>query len=107
VSIESLLVSTVNVQAPTETRDAFGGYEESWANSIINMPCRIQPLSGSERFAMGKEGTDITHRLYCVPQTITESDRIVFGSRTFGVRAVRDTNELGRLMVVDCTEESS
>tara|TARA_Y100000310_G_scaffold333913_1_gene412475 strand:+ start:3183 stop:3506 length:324 start_codon:yes stop_codon:yes gene_type:complete len=107
VSIEALLVSTVDIQTPTATRDNSGGYEESWANSIVNMPCRIQPVGGNEAFSMGKEGAEISHRVYCVPANITESDRIIFGSRTFRIRAVRDTDELGRLMVIDCIEESS
>ncbi len=107
MSIESLLVSTVNVQTPTATRDSYGGYEESWGNAIVGLPCRINPVSGTEAFSMGKEGATITHKIYCVPRTITESDRIVFGTRTFDIIEVRDTDELGRLMVIGCTEESA
>ena len=107
MSIESLLVSRVNVQTPTESRTATGGYSESWSNAYVNMPCRINPVSGSEAFDMGKEGATISHEIYCIPAVITESDRIVFGSRTFRIVEVRDTDELGRLMVIGCTEESS
>jgi len=107
MSIEGLLVSRVTVQTPAESRTATGGYSETWGNAIINMPCRINPVSGSESFSMGKEGAIISHKLYCIPATITESDRVVFGSRTFRIVEVRDTDELGRLMVIGCTEEQS
>jgi len=107
MSIESLLVSAVNVQTPTATRDAYGGYTESWGNALVDMPCRINPVSGSESFSMGKEGATISHKIYCIPATITESDRIVFGTRTFEIVEVRDTDELGRLMVIGCSEESA
>jgi SPP1 family predicted phage head-tail adaptor len=109
MSVEDLLTDTVNVQTPTATRDNYGGYEESWANSIVSLPVRIQPLSGSERFAMGKTGANITHRMYCVPPptAIGEKDRLTFGSRTLKIVTVRDTDEQGRLLVIDCTEESN
>ena len=103
MSIESLCDKSVSVLRPTMITSDTGAYEETFA-VWKTIDARIQPLTAAELTKLGREATDIGIRLYCVPAGIQEPDRILYGSRTFEVIGVRDIDEQGRLMTVDCVE---
>ncbi len=103
MSIQSLADKSIIVRRATVGATDTGAYEETWAD-WKTVSARIQPLSAGELVKLGREATDIGIRLYCLPCGIQEPDRIVYGDRTFQVVGVRDIDEQGRLMTVDCVE---
>ncbi len=103
MSISSLCDKTVTVERSGLTVSATGAYEETFG-IWKTVKARIQPLKADEMVKLGRQATDIGIRIYCVPCGIQEPDRIVFGTRTFEVLGVRDIDEQGRLMTVDCVE---
>ena len=103
MSIESLADKSVEIHRATVTTTPSGAYEESF-EILETIQARIQPLSATEMVKLGREATDIGIRLYCLPTSIQEPDRIVYGSRIFRVIGVRNIDEQDRLMTVDCVE---
>ncbi len=103
MSLDTLCDKTVTVERPTTNVTDTGAYEETFG-IWKTVKARIQPLSAVELVKLGRQATDVGIRLYCVPCGIQEPDRIVFGTRTFEVLGVRDIDEQGRLMTVDCVE---
>ena len=57
------------------------------------VPCRIRPLSGGERFAGGKETVIATHRVYCPVTDITEADRISIDGVEYKISLVNRPSE--------------
>ena len=105
MSIGSLCVSTVSVERVTRTDDGKGGWTESWSATAPALPCRIQPLSAAEIARYATVQVEVTHRVYFegAPDVIPP-DRLIYGTRTFEVKGVRNIDELGRLTTVDCKE---
>lgn len=103
MSLDSLCDKTITVERSSLDVSASGAYEETFA-IWKTVKARIQPLRADEMVKLGRQATDIGIRLYCVPCGIQEPDRIVYDGRTFEVLGVRDIDEQGRLMTVDCVE---
>ncbi len=103
MSLDSLCDKTISVLRPAVLVSDSGAYEETYG-IWKTVKARIQPLTATELEKLGREATDIGIRFYCVPCGIEEPDRIGYGSRTFEVLGVRDIDEQGRLMTVDCVE---
>ncbi len=103
MSIDSLCDKTISVLRPAVLVSDTGAYDEAYT-VWKTVKARIQPLTAGELDKLGREATDVGIRLYCVPCGIQEPDRIGYGGRTFEVLGVRDIDEQGRLMTVDCVE---
>ena len=87
--------STAHLQRMTMTSDGAGGRAEAWTTIYSNMPCRIQPMGGSERSIYRTEGVEATDKIFVQPDyTFTEKDRIYFGTRIFELLLVRNIDEM-------------
>ena len=64
-----------------------------------NVPCRIRPLSGGERFAGGKETVIATHRVYCPVTYVTEADRLLIGGVEYKISLVNRPSESDHLEI--------
>ncbi len=103
MSIDSLADKTVTIQRVSMAVSAAGAYEETFTD-LLTWKVRIQPLTANELVKLGREATDIGIKLYGVPADVQEPDRVTYGSKTYRVIGVRDIDEQGRLMTVDCVE---
>jgi predicted nucleotidyltransferase len=100
MSIASMLNSAVTVARVTKTPDDFGSWTESEDDLIVDLPFRLQALSGSERQLYGKLQVEANYKGFCLPQTeeIREADVIYYGTRKFDVLFVDDWNLEGRYL---------
>lgn len=53
----------VNIQQPTETRDAYGELQSSWASLDTNVPCEIRGLRTREFIEAAGTESDVTHEI--------------------------------------------
>lgn len=74
--------------------------------SLANVACRLQPYSGRELFTAGKTTVFASHRLFMSvpPVTITEKDRVKFGTREFGIELIKNWDEANRFYRLDLLE---
>jgi SPP1 family predicted phage head-tail adaptor len=96
----------VAVQKYTKTRDAEGGFIQTWATEN-QVWAKINPLSASERLDTEQVSSVLSHRIsmrYYSPG-ITAKDRITWNSRTFYITSVVNPGERGCDTVLDCREE--
>jgi head-tail adaptor len=100
MSIASMLNITVTVKRIVKTADTYGSWTESEDDLIIDMPFRLQALSGSERQLYGKLQVEANCKGFCLPQTeeIKEADIIYYGDRRFDVLFVDDWNLAGKYL---------
>ena len=108
MSIRGMLRSTATIQRATTAATTFSSAgAKTWADLYASIDCDLQPVSAHELAALGREQAYRTHKMYCVPadvSAVTAGDKVVFGTREFEIVGVRDTDSVGRLMVLDLYE---
>lgn len=129
MAIRDLLNDSADVLRRTPVADQIGGNDYTEEVLIRGLRCRIRPLTGYERQAMGTTAETTTHRMYCVPpnmvaerraddvapypgidgpheelRDIRPRDVIIRGSRRFQIVNVRDWNEQSHHWVFDLVE---
>lgn len=94
----------VSLQKPTRTTDTGGGQAISWSTTA-QIYVDIKPISGNESFTQGqlKEllRTEITTRYRA---DLNTSYRILFGTRTFNIKNVKNVDERNKFYVLTCEE---
>tara|TARA_R100000773_G_C4221020_1_gene119849 strand:+ start:1661 stop:1987 length:327 start_codon:yes stop_codon:yes gene_type:complete len=94
----------VTLQSPTVTRDAGGGLTESYT-TLATLFADIRPVSGSEKYRQGKLQESVTHEIIVRYRSdIATNYRIVYESRNFNIRNIRNIDERDRFLKLICTE---
>ncbi len=100
MSYESLLISTCTIQRYTEgARDSYGKPALTWADYLVDEPCRLVPGIGKGTLLAGKETgqsgffvnanvVEAGYTLFLRDVDITEQDRVVLDGITYEVRIV-------------------
>lgn len=100
------LKQRVVVEAPTVARNAQGGFSETWATAEQRY-AKIEPLTGREFFEAQRVDSDVTHMITMRYYSgLTTSHRITYGSRTFYIESVLNTDERDWKTVCMCTEST-
>jgi len=94
MSFDSLLNKTCTLQTNTPAQDSSGQWIASWANTLTDLACRIDPIGG------GKVGTPTeiyeaaTHTLFlrkpAAPTITTKDHRIVLGGENYTILLVKE-----------------
>jgi hypothetical protein len=84
------LPDTCTIQTRTEVDDGAGGIVLSWANTYVEVPCRMAPaigLSAANEDNIGARitGENVWTLTLQFDQGISQTDRVVFANRTFEV----------------------
>lgn len=106
MSIESMCdVHSLTAVLYTETQGEDGGQVLA-ASTTTALTGRIRPLSAMDRMHLAQEGYRVDHVVYCSSDpSVDERYMLHYGSRKFEVKAVLDTDELGRLWLIYCLEQ--
>ncbi len=95
---------SIRVQSLVETVDAGGGRTRAWVDYFLTHAA-ITPMSGRELRAGGQMQAPMTHRLTLRwAPGLTAKMRVLFGTRVFNVRAVRNLDERNRWVELLCEE---
>lgn len=98
----------ITIQERTETRDAIGGFSETWATLSGNasVPAAIWPIKSAEALDAQKLENQVTHRIRIRYRSgITTKHRIVFGSRTFQIVSLMNPDERNIMLDMLTTED--
>lgn len=94
----------ITLYRPTKSTNSFGEPVMTYAQ-FATVDGMIRQLQGNEQVASGQQQSKATHRMYCRPTiTITKTDRIVDGGKTYQIVAVNDVNMFGALTQIDAYE---
>jgi len=104
MSFDSLLNATLTLKVNTPAANSQGEPVDSWAGST-SIKARVQPVSGSEEFIVGRKTVRATHKIFCRTTTaITARNRFTWGSRTLEVLLVRNIDEASHHYEIDAYE---
>lgn len=94
----------LTVQTASVARDGYGQPIETWgADGTIR--ASIEQLSGTELVNAKQVNADVTHRIKTRYRAdLSETNRLLFGTRAFGILNVNDVEERHREMWLLCKE---
>ena len=87
-----------------------GSSGASWATWITGVKARIQPISGDERLLFAQVNQQVTHHFYIEPisgSDVTQAHRILYDSRNFNIKIVRNIDEQDKFLTIDAEETNS
>jgi len=64
MSVESLCNTTASVYTITQAADGYGSYTDTSDATYTDAPCRIQPMSGSERAMYRRDSVDVDTKIF-------------------------------------------
>lgn len=86
----------VTLERATVTQDGYGEEVPSFA-TLATVWARVEPIIGKERFAAVQTQSDVDHRITCryssAIASLAADDRITWGSKTYDIRSVVNTEE--------------
>lgn len=90
MSYISLLISECTIQRFNEgTKDNYGNPALTWADHLVDTPCRLMASSGRE-IKVGAELVIADYKLFLGAVDITEQDRVVLDGNTYELLLVQD-----------------
>lgn len=96
----------IELQQATESRDAIGGVNRTWATTATVWG-QVTPMTSREVVANAQVVGRITHfikiRQYA---TLKTTWRVKYGGRIFNISGIRNIDERGKVMVIDAIEET-
>lgn len=93
------------IQSKTESQAASGMPSESWSTHAT-VWARVKPVKADEGFEAGTTTARRTHEITIrALSTVTPNMRVSWDSRYFYITGVRDMDERGIMMTLDCREE--
>ncbi len=105
MSRAGLLRHRINLQRNAGTPDAAGEVVPTWTNYAASLPAQFRGLGGSEvdradqRTALASAIITIRYR-----DDVSPEHRVVWGSRTFHITRVTDSDGRGRWLDLEVTE---
>jgi SPP1 family predicted phage head-tail adaptor len=100
------LRNLITIQKPARAQDSSGSTAETW-NTLCTVWASIRPLKGREYYAANQAQMEVTHEITIrYMRNVSAENRIVFGNRTFEVKAVMNVNEENRWLSMVCEEET-
>jgi len=97
----------IYVQNPSEVSDAQGGADGAWSTHQPACWASVEPLSTREQFWQSQLQTIGTHKVTMrYTALITSRSRILFGTRTFEITSLTNTEERNEELTLICVEVS-
>jgi len=94
----------VDLQGPTRTSDGAGGYTEAWGTKT-HLYADIRPQNALETFRQGQLQEKVTHKITIRYRSdINTNYRIVYESRTFHIKGIKNLKERDRFLELLCEE---
>ena len=105
MSLDHLYNSTFSTQRPVTTQNELGGGAEVFSTNISSFKGRLQAKTSSEAQENGQITVLSDYVLYCDPANdVTEIDRVIYGTRTFEVSHVDNSNQMDNHLRIELLE---
>ena len=95
----------IELQEETKTPDGQGGFITAWA-TVATVWAGIEPAKGYERYQAQQIQVPVTHKITMRYRAVTTANRLVYGSRVFGIKEVLNVNEESRFLQIKAIEQA-
>lgn len=96
-----------DTQRAVQSVDTGGGPVSTWATNLSSVPMRANFPSGNQEAHGGRISATLDAKFYVngnPAPDILPTDRIVFGTRVFDIKAVKDVDQAGVFLTIDTVE---
>lgn len=91
----------VTVQSSTDSKDSRGGVTKTWSTTVCTGWFDVEPVGGAETLASGQREAMQTYEFRGRYNALVKPDhRLVIGSRTFAILAIRPEPRNGEMVIV-------
>jgi len=98
MSFSSLIGQSVcKVQRQASTRDAAGGFANTWTDLYSGVRCRIEDASAATVEKFARLQMEVTHEIITQQAGVTNGMRIIANGRTFVVQSTTTNPATGRI----------
>lgn len=95
----------IDIEQYSETQDGTGDPVKGWTTFVSAVPASIEPMSGRETFTSQQVLSSTTHAVRTrYFAGVTSKMRVKFGVRYFRINDVRNVDERGRELDLQCVE---
>lgn len=92
------------IESKTETQDDLNQPSDTWA-TVTTVWGRVAPMKAAEGYEAAQNVARITHEITIRhTSAITENMRIVHDGRTFYIQGIRNFEEKGVMLTLECNE---
>ncbi len=92
---------TVTILAPTSSTDSGGGVSLSYATRTSGVKGYLNALSASEQERFAQMGIMVSTRFSTTDTTAQRGDKLTYGSRSFHIRGIRQTEAVGTIPILN------
>lgn len=94
----------ITIETPTRSTDGIGGFTSTWA-TFASAWASITPVAAREDFHASRLEHRVTHKIMIrYVASVTSNMRVVFGSRTFQIKGIKNLEERNRFLELKCEE---
>lgn len=105
MALPHLMFHRASIQRPTPTKGTSGGEIDFLADVYSDLPCCVQPASGTDLVFYNQRNIQVTHTIFTDRAvSVRNGDTITYNGRTFILKGVRNLIELDRVTALDCYE---
>lgn len=98
--MDKYFTQSITIQRPTYSSNEMGERVPTYG-SHLTVQGRMRPKSGKEVYMSDRPTAIGTHRLYCLPADIKETDRVVHDGKNYKILFVKDVMEFGHHLEID------
>jgi len=99
-----MLKHSVTIKSKGLTADGIGGGAVTWS-TVATCRANVSPISAGEAYRFGQLNATVTHKVLIRYRTgITAAMSVVFGSRYFQIRGIKNIEESSRWLELACEE---
>ena len=92
----------IQLQKPTNTRDAGGGLTEAWT-TLTNLWADIKPLRGAETYRQGQVQEKTVHAITIrYRRDIGTNYRILYDSDYYNIKNIKNVDNRDRFLKLEC-----
>lgn len=101
-----LLNQRIVIQQYVPSQDSSGSTTETWG-TLATVWAAIRPLHGREYYAANQAQIEMTHEVTIRwRRDVSAENRVLFGSRTFDVKAAVNPDEANEWIILMCLERA-
>lgn len=80
--------------------NGIGGFSTEWT-AVAEGLCRLRPMTGTEQESGDKKTVFGSHRLYCAPLDVTETDRIRVDYQEYDILWIKNPMSMGNHLEIE------
>ena len=94
------LSERVTIQRKTRTRDAMGGYAETWTD-VTTVWALVRPMSGNERALAAQQQASVNYKVVIRYRAVSTQQRLLWRGSPLNIRFIADRGPRAQYLEIE------